>query len=272
VVRAAASSQIPLISAIGHETDWTLLDLVADVRAPTPTGAAEIAVPVKAELESACSRLSARLSGAITRKFDRARAELGSATRGLGKPDKILQAPRQRIDAAAIGLAARFRSIVEDKRGRFIRAQSRLNVSLLENRTVRLERRLAELHSRAREAQRRRIANCRNRFERATGRLTPRRLETVLERCRSRLDGAWRLAVGLGPESVLQRGYAIVRRASGETVTETAMLAAGERFNLQMRDGAIDALALKEGPSAKPGQKKSGGRDGPGSDRQGDLF
>jgi exonuclease VII large subunit len=104
-----------------------------------------------------------------------------------------------------------------------------------------------------------------------------RRLDTVLERSRRKLDATWRLATGLGPQSVLQRGYAIVRRASGETVTETAMLSAGERFNLQMRDGAIDALALKEGPSAKPGQKKSGGKDepakgGPGSDRQGDLF
>ncbi|MCR6654226.1 MAG: hypothetical protein NVV63_00080 [Opitutus sp.] len=67
VVRAAAASRIPLISAVGHETDWTLIDHAADIRAPTPTGAAELAVPVKADLEAALSRLSARLKGAVSR-------------------------------------------------------------------------------------------------------------------------------------------------------------------------------------------------------------
>jgi len=274
VVRAAANSRIPLISAIGHETDWTLLDLVADVRAPTPTGAAEIAVPVKAELEAAAASLTARLAGAMTRKFDRARADLASAARGLGRPDAILQAPRQRFDTAANGLRMNFRSILHRRQRVFDEIGPRLHFRLLENRNVRLGRLLGDFDNRARAAQRKRLAILGNRFVRATSGLTPRRLDAVLERSRSRLDAAWRLATGLGPDSVLQRGYAIVRRASGETVTETAMLAGGERFNLQMRDGTMDALAIKDEAAAKPAARhqKTAGTDRPAKDRQGDLF
>ncbi|MCA1259540.1 exodeoxyribonuclease VII large subunit, partial [Nitratireductor aquimarinus] len=76
VVRAVAASDIPVISAVGHETDWTLIDLVADRRAPTPTGAAEMAVPVKADLEASVARLSARLKGAVSREGDRKRQAL----------------------------------------------------------------------------------------------------------------------------------------------------------------------------------------------------
>ncbi|MDB5523161.1 MAG: xseA, partial [Rhizobium sp.] len=76
VVRAAASSEIPLISAVGHETDWTLIDHAADQRAPTPTGAAEMAVPVKADLEAQVANLTARLSGSMNRQMDGRRREL----------------------------------------------------------------------------------------------------------------------------------------------------------------------------------------------------
>ncbi len=273
VVRAVAASTIPLISAIGHETDWTLIDLVADLRAPTPTGAAEIAVPVRAELEARRASLAARLSGSTLRQLQRARAGLDAAIRGLGRPDTLLQMPAQKLNSLANRLRAGFAASLQGRQARFVRAQSRLNPSVLESRVVRTRARLSDLHHRARSAQRARLADHRHRLATISSALTPRRLDAVVDRGRTRLEAAWRLATGLGPQSVLQRGYALVRRASGEPVTETAMLAAGERFVLQMRDGAIDALALKDGAASKPAERpqKAQATIRPG-DRQGDLF
>lgn len=115
IVRAVAASTIPVISAVGHETDWTLIDLVADRRAPTPTGAAEMAVPVKADLEAEVARLSARLKGCVSRHLDSRRQGLKALTRVLPGPDQIFAMPRRRLDeasgrlarAAEVGLGAR---------------------------------------------------------------------------------------------------------------------------------------------------------------------
>ena len=100
LARAVAASDIPVISAVGHETDWTLIDLVADVRAPTPTGAAEIAVPVKADLEATLASLGARLRGCVSRGFDRKRQAARAAARALPSPDQLLALPRRRFDEA----------------------------------------------------------------------------------------------------------------------------------------------------------------------------
>ncbi|MER9796176.1 exodeoxyribonuclease VII large subunit, partial [Mesorhizobium sp. M0142] len=89
LARAVAASAIPLISAVGHETDWTLVDLAADVRAPTPTGAAEIAVPVKVDLEATLAGLSARLNTAVSRNFERKRQAARAAARALPSPDQL---------------------------------------------------------------------------------------------------------------------------------------------------------------------------------------
>ncbi|MGB3416279.1 MAG: exodeoxyribonuclease VII large subunit, partial [Mesorhizobium sp.] len=86
LARAVAASNIPVISAVGHETDWTLVDLAADVRAPTPTGAAEIAVPVKADLEATLAGLAARLRSCVSRGMDRKRQSVRAAARALPSP------------------------------------------------------------------------------------------------------------------------------------------------------------------------------------------
>ena len=88
VVRAAAESAIPLISAVGHETDWTLLDHVADVRAPTPTAAAELSVPVRAELLASLAGLGGRLAGAARRTGEHKRAQLRASLRALASGER----------------------------------------------------------------------------------------------------------------------------------------------------------------------------------------
>ncbi|MBR3192881.1 exodeoxyribonuclease VII large subunit, partial [Bosea sp. (in: a-proteobacteria)] len=94
VVRAAAASLIPLVSAVGHETDVTLIDHAADLRSPTPTGAAEKVVPVRAELLAQVTDLSRRLSGATLRLSERRRNELRALARALPTPETLLAAPR----------------------------------------------------------------------------------------------------------------------------------------------------------------------------------
>ncbi|RUW63748.1 exodeoxyribonuclease VII large subunit [Mesorhizobium sp. M7A.F.Ca.US.008.03.1.1] len=119
LARAVAASGVPVISAVGHETDWTLIDLVADVRAPTPTGAAEIAVPVKADLEATLASLGARLKAAVLRNFERKRQAARAAARALPSPDQLLALPRRRLDEATSRLGRGLMVSTERKRARF---------------------------------------------------------------------------------------------------------------------------------------------------------
>ncbi|MER9940056.1 exodeoxyribonuclease VII large subunit [Mesorhizobium sp. M0088] len=119
LARAVAASGIPVISAVGHETDWTLIDLIADVRAPTPTGAAEIAVPVKADLEATLASLGARLKAAVLRNFERKRQAARAAARALPSPDQLLALPRRRLDEATSRLGRGLLVSTERKRARF---------------------------------------------------------------------------------------------------------------------------------------------------------
>ncbi|MGE3066422.1 MAG: exodeoxyribonuclease VII large subunit, partial [Hyphomicrobiaceae bacterium] len=130
VVRAAAESRIPLISAVGHETDWTLIDLAADARAPTPTKAAEWVVPKKSDLVEQTGKLELRLSVAVRRLLDTVRTELRAAARGLPRLADLLALPRQRFDAC-------------DRRlGRALLANTRVHATHLARLSARFQPRL----------------------------------------------------------------------------------------------------------------------------------
>jgi exodeoxyribonuclease VII large subunit len=144
VARAAAASQIPLISAVGHETDFTLIDFVSDRRAPTPTAAAELAVPVRAELMAATASHGARLSGCLRRYFDRLKSELRGLARGVPSLDAILAMPRQRLDALSDRLPRALRANAHQHRVGFTRAAGRLTPMSLR---ARLERLRDRVHS-----------------------------------------------------------------------------------------------------------------------------
>ncbi|MGA7787993.1 MAG: exodeoxyribonuclease VII large subunit, partial [Xanthobacteraceae bacterium] len=150
VVRAAAASFIPLISAVGHETDVTLIDFVADRRAPTPTAAAEMAVPVRAELLGDVDSLSRRAFASWRRNQEARRNELRSASRALPDADEVLALPRQRLDHAATALGRALHANAQIHRVGFSRIGGRLSPHLLRSNVERRRERYASLASRLR--------------------------------------------------------------------------------------------------------------------------
>jgi len=285
VARAAAASTIPLISAVGHETDWTLIDFVADVRAPTPTGAAELAVPVKAELEARIANLSARLQGAVIRLSDRKRQALRAASRALPSADQLLALPRRRFDEAASRLGRALTANTEKKRARY--RGIRLSPALLTRRVADARQRTDRAGDRLPKLFLALVRLRRSRFDRDAARVSPVALirrrkvlaETVSalgrradqavnlarERRRVRLAQAWRLADTLSYHSVLARGFAVVKDAEGAIVKRAASVSAGNLLDIEFADGKVAAVAGGAArPRAAPRDKPSGG--------QGSLF
>ena len=134
--RTAAQSEIPLISAVGHETDTTLIDYAADRRAPTPTAAAEMAVPVRADLQAGLSDLQGRQLRAQTRRFEQLGAHVTGLARGLPRLEDLLALPRQLLDTVAQRLGAGLSINVGVHRTRVARIAARLTPAMLVQRTV----------------------------------------------------------------------------------------------------------------------------------------
>ena len=115
VIRAVYDSKIPLISAVGHETDTMLIDYVSDLRAPTPTGAAEFAVPVKAEISATLQTAQSRLANSINRYFEERRSRLEGLSRGIPNLEQILAESRQKFDDRAERLELAFKNMLRNK-------------------------------------------------------------------------------------------------------------------------------------------------------------
>src|SRR5438067_10903253 len=142
VVRAAADSRIPLISAVGHETDITLIDFVADKRAPTPTAAAEMAVPVRSELLVEVAGLARRTMAGWLRGQEDRRTELRAATRALPAANELLAIPRQRADAATAALPRGLRANTHAHFRRFAGTSARLTLRVLRGQVAQANHRL----------------------------------------------------------------------------------------------------------------------------------
>ena len=236
VVRAAAASAIPLIAAVGHETDWTLIDLAADWRAPTPTAAAERAVPVRSELAAQLGDLASRNARGLKRAMVERANRLTAAGRGLPRPDDILALARQRLDGAAGRLMQGLKSGIETRRTRLAGAGGRLSVRPIE---VQIARHRQDLIRHA------------GRSERGIARLLAER--------GNRLAATAKLLRSLSYQSVLARGYAVVRGPDDAPLTSLAAALPGLAVALEFADGRTGAHIDGEAPVKRSGKPREGG-------------
>lgn len=244
VVRAAAASTIPLISAVGHETDTTLIDFAADVRAPTPTAAAEMAVPVRADLLAQVLDFERRFVRCFGKGMDDRRRDLAQTLRILPRADTLFAVPRQRLDQAGERLESALRRNVQLHRAAFAQAAGILRARMLKDRMSVCGERIVALATRAGRAQKVRLAQ--------VGR---------------RLDGLGRELELISYRKVLARGFALVRGPDGTVRRSAKSVHAGEILSLTFADGEVGAVA--EG--AGTGRPKVAARRKQGVD-QGSLF
>jgi exodeoxyribonuclease VII large subunit len=306
VVRAAAESMIPLISAVGHETDITLIDFAADKRAPTPTAAAEMAVPVRAELFVEVASLARRTMLCWQRGQESRRNELRAAARAFPELSELLAIPRQRLDRAGSALPRGLRANTHAHFRHFAGVGARLTLRVLRAQLAQARHRLANSAERAAhcarmllrhrsdrfagltlrlkasklanaKAQRQAIARDRERVLRLTDRAR-RALLTSTQRLEARVAHSGQLLAALSYRSVLARGFALVRDGAGHPLHSAASVVAGARLDVEFADGRVGATADGERVAKTP-VKAAGNEPKPATPRrvtkpvgQGSLF
>jgi exodeoxyribonuclease VII large subunit len=293
---------IPLIAAVGHETDVTLIDFAADVRAPTPSAAAELAVPVRMELGVRVDGLARRSLACWLRGQEARRTELRGAIRALPTAEELFALPRQRLDHAGTRLPRALIANAQIHHAQFSRVAGRLGPQILRARVRRCCELVAALGERAKRAEN--VARLRRRERLATAnvRLAAglranadahrsrigrqcERVAALSERARRAVDALLRqratsvercgqLLNALSHRGVLARGFALVRDLAGRPLRQAAAVRAGMRLDIEFSDGHVraaaegsSAAAEKPAPAAKPR-----GRRGNGNSNQGSLF
>ena len=256
LARAVAAGTIPLISAVGHETDTTLIDFVSDRRAPTPTAAAEMATPVLAELKAYIGDLSGRLHRCGGRTVEDRRGRVEHAGRALARVPDLVEMAAQRFNLASSRLGAGLSRNVAAHHTDLVRVSSRLSPGLLQ--------RPQQVHA--------------DRLARLVLRLKPA-MERGLDRTAERLSSLAKLYASVDPSAPLKRGFARVHRPDGSLVREGASLVSGEGVKLvfadQSREATIDGTPSAPPPPAVPlaaPKPARGPKPPPAPSNQGDLF
>ncbi|MGR3746822.1 exodeoxyribonuclease VII large subunit [Paracoccus sp. (in: a-proteobacteria)] len=279
VVRAAADSRIPLISAVGHETDTTLIDFASDRRAPTPTAAAEIAVPVRSDLAARLVEAGARMTRAGATRIDRPRQRIRDLARAMGRPSALTEGARQRLDLWGTRLEPALRGLVRARRQYLLSrpmpaATLRQFTAARRHDLDRAAMRLDVVGARRLDRRRDRLSGLNERLEASLARaagtsrkaLTQQaeRLDLILRRLehagtrmvavrRDALHRLDRTRQTLGYHETLKRGFAVVHGADGLlTAAEQARTAA--RFEIEFADGRV--AALPETAPPKPARKR----------------
>ena len=214
VVRAAFESEIPLISAVGHETDTTLIDLASDLRAPTPTAAAEYAVPVRADLMGWLSSMEERRVRSLTSNLEIKRQRLKDLSRGLPTPADLVAMAAQRLDAVSDRLPRALSAVSNNKRTLLLQTSAGLRGRLLQNRLI----------DRTKEM---------NRFVKSI----EANIRLIIQRNQSSLDGLERIRQTLGYEATLRRGYTVVRNKDGKLITRLKEADVNKELEIEFYDG-----------------------------------
>ena len=258
VVRAAAASEIPLISAVGHETDVILIDLAADRRAPTPTAAAEMAVPVRADLLERTRTLEHRLGAAFRRLIAERRARIEGLGRGLPAARDRLRTAGQRLDDWSERLARGARSRLAAERqalGRLRPLRPRQLLALKRQQLTHAAERLSAERVAAR------IGQARQATDLLAQRLTRVGRAALSERA-ARVETVARLLESYSYRGVLARGYAVVRDQRERPLTSAAGVKPGAALSLEFHDGRAAARAAGRPRRGKTAREEDEGGQG----------
>jgi exodeoxyribonuclease VII large subunit len=220
VVRAVVASRIPIISAVGHETDTTLVDHAADLRAPTPTAAAEYAVPVRSELIGYVDDQGQRVRSCMRRTLGNNRDRLRAAAGTLPRPIDILGAAGQRLDRAASLLRSSLELSLQKKKSGFATLAPRISARALHKMLLVERQQLDRLGRRVEPAARRQLA-----------------------RAGDRLGSLHKLLNSLSYERVLDRGFAVVLDEDGDIVRGPAEVRPGEQLTARLAEGDLGVTA-----------------------------
>ena len=235
---AIAECSIPVVSGVGHETDFTIADFVADVRAPTPTAAAELVAPSGAALRDMLGKLAGVLGERVARRLDSSRQRLDLAMRLLVSPTERLERGRQRLARAASGLAHAGTDALRTAQERMLRL-----AMALRDRRPRLDSGFARV--------------------RGVARALAQAQSELLARQGALLDARAAQLRSVDPQRVLERGFSLVRTGSGAIVRDSARLAVGERISLTFAQGEaharVDEVAAAKG---QPLGDQAGGKTG----------